>query len=284
MTSQFESPDNKVRRTSIWRAFTLIELVVVVAVAALLLATAVPMRLESPAKMRAIMCMYNCKQLALGYLMYAHDNHDIALASAGNTSGIPVWVPGNAAILPDAVDGRLITESPTFYYFQSQKLFRCPADKSAFLHQGRITSRNRSYSLNGFMGPAVNPAIDRNRDILKSMTTVSQMNDLNQITAPGPAAVFVFVDEHENSIDDAQFLPFGDFHRYGNQEWLNCPSGRHDNAAGFAFADGHAELRKWHDSTVTAVQLGPPPKHGAFPRRAGPADFAWWTNHIAVFR
>jgi prepilin-type processing-associated H-X9-DG protein len=284
MTSRLETPDYKGPRVSIWGAFTLTELLVVVAVVALLVTTAVPMQLENPAKKRAIMCMYNCRQLASGHLMYALDNHDVALASAANTSGVPVWVSGNAAVLPDAVDERLIRDSPTFHYLGKQELFRCPADKSAFVQQGQVIPRNRSYSLNGFMGPASNPAIENNRDILKSMTTVSQMNNLNQITAPGPAAVFLFVDEHENSIDDAQFLPFGDFHRYGNQEWLNCPSGRHNNAAGFAFADGHAEIHKWQDSTLTPVQLGPPPKHGAFPRRAGPADFAWWTNHIAVFR
>ncbi len=123
MTSQLESPDNKVRRVSIWRAFTLIELLVVVAVAAVLVTTAVSMQLEDPAKTRAIMCMYNCKQLALGYLMYALDNHDVALASAANTSGIPVWVPGNAAILPDAVDERLIRTALHFTIWANRSSF-----------------------------------------------------------------------------------------------------------------------------------------------------------------
>jgi prepilin-type N-terminal cleavage/methylation domain-containing protein/prepilin-type processing-associated H-X9-DG protein len=280
MTSRLQSPNNKARR-SLWRAFTLIELLVVVAVAALLVATALPMQLESPVKKRAILCMYNCKQLATGYLMYALDNHDVVLASAPNISGVPVWVRGNVATLPDAVETRLITESPTFPYLGSQGLFRCPADESAFLQQGQVIPRNRSYSLNGFMGPANNPVIERNRDILKSITTLSS---IRPTAAPGPSAVFLFLDEHENSIDDAQFLPFGDFRRYGNQEWLNCPSGRHNNASGFAFADGHAEVHKWQDSPVTAVQLGPPPKPGSFPRQAGPTDYAWWTNHIAAFR
>ena len=111
------------------------------------------------------------------------------------------------------------------------------------------------------------------------------MNSFAEMTAPGPAAMFLFVDEHENSIDDAQFLPFADLRQYGNQEWLNCPAGRHStNAAGFAFADGHAEIHKWQDSDVTATQLEPYPIHGGFPKYAGPKDFAWWTNHIAVFR
>ena len=111
---------------SLWRAFTLIELLVVVAVAALLVATAVPMQLESPVKKRAILCMHNCKQLATGYLMYALDNHDVVLASAANTSGVPVWVRGNVATLPDAVDDRLITESPTFPYLGSQRDLSLP--------------------------------------------------------------------------------------------------------------------------------------------------------------
>jgi prepilin-type N-terminal cleavage/methylation domain-containing protein/prepilin-type processing-associated H-X9-DG protein len=278
MASRSYRRDAKLPRASNPHGFTLVELMVVIAVAAVVAFAAVPMRSENPQKKRAIVCLFNCRQLAMGYLMYASDNHDIALASATNTNGVPIWVPGNVAVLPDAVDEGLIRNSPVFHYLGKPDIFRCPSDNSAFVKDGQLVLRNRSYSLNAFMGPTANPAVGRSRDMFRPAATLSQLS------APGPSAVVLFVDEHENSIDDGQFLPFEDFHRYGNQEWLSCPAGRHQNATGLAFADGHAELHKWQDSVVTPVHLGPPPEHGAFPRHGGPADFAWWTNHIAAFR
>ena len=165
---------------------------------------------------------------------------------------------GTQRCCPMPLTNASLREAPHFTICANRSSFAARPINRPSCKQEQLAPRNRSYSLNAFMGPVTHPAVRRNRDVLKPMET------LNQLTAPGPSAVFLLVDEHENSIDDAQFLPFDDFHRYGNQEWLNCPSGRHNNAAGFAFADGHAEIHKWQDSAVTAVQLGPPPKPRCF--------------------
>ena len=235
--------------------------------------------------MRSITSLNNCKQLATGYLMYASDYHDTTLASAPNTNGVPLWVPGNVATLPDVANDSFLKNSPAFPHLHSTSIFHCPADESVFISLGQRTPRNRNYSLNAFRGPASNSATDNRQKVAGSIPAIHRMNTLREMTAPGPAAIFLLVDEHENSIDDAQFLPFADLRQYGNQQWLNCPAGHHSaNAAGLAFADGHAEIHKWQDSNVTATQLGPYPIHGAFPRYAGQKDFAWWTNHIAAFR
>ena len=45
-------------------------------------------------------------------------------------------------------------------------------------------------------------------------------------------------EEHENFIADAHFYPFSNMKTYGNQNWLNPPSGRHGNAGSITFADG----------------------------------------------
>jgi prepilin-type processing-associated H-X9-DG protein len=145
-----------------------------------------------------------------------------------------------------------------------------------FRYRGDMLPRIRSYSLNGFMGPAWNHVLPNN-DILKSAIKMSD------ISTPGPSDVYVFVDEHENSINDTHFLPFADFHSFNNQNWLDCPSGRHGNATGFAFADGHSEIHKWQDSDLQPVQFtAGSPTPGAFPKAAGYRDFGWCTNHIAA--
>jgi hypothetical protein len=127
-------------------AFTLIELLAIVALGALLVVVVVtPVnRPRTSRGMRSIACLNNCKQLATGYIMYASDYHDTALASAPNTNGVPLWAPGNVATLPDAVDDSLLKNSPTYRYLSSTRVFHCPADESGFLYQGQRTLRNRS--------------------------------------------------------------------------------------------------------------------------------------------
>jgi len=56
-----------------------------------------------------------------------------------------------------------------------------------------------------------------------------------------PVKVFVFVDEHEDSIDDAQFLTWPN----PDDRWVNLPAGRHNQSGTLSFADGHAEQWKW---------------------------------------
>src|SRR5258706_2392006 len=55
------------------RAFTLIELLVVIAIIAILAAILFPVFAQARASARAISCISNTKQSALGVLMYAQD-------------------------------------------------------------------------------------------------------------------------------------------------------------------------------------------------------------------
>ena len=60
---------------------------------------------------------------------------------------------------------------------------------------------------------------------------------------PRPADIFVFVEEHPDSINDGSF-----FNAQRNPQWIDLPSNQHNNACGFAFADGHSEIHKWRSS------------------------------------
>jgi prepilin-type processing-associated H-X9-DG protein len=70
---------------------------------------------------------------------------------------------------------------------------------------------------------------------------------------------------------------------FGNQPFLDTPSGRHGNATGFAFADGRAEVHKWVDSEIQQAVKGASSTPYTRLGVPGPRDYVWWTNHTAAF-
>ena len=256
--------------------FTLIELLVVIAIIAILAAMLLPALSKAKQKAQSISCMSNGKQLATAYLMYAHDNNDIALPGNGYDR-VPEWVGGQVISIPTAIDEDIVRNSPTYRYLSSTKVFHCPSDLSGLQYRGVVNMRNRSYAVNGAMG--------RSSFHDKNIPAFKRAIKITDITQPGPSFVYLLIDEHENSINDSHFYPFSNLKAYDNR-WLDAPSGRHGNATGFAFADGHAEIHRWVDSNVTPVRRNGGvvvPNDISFLPNAGPRDHAWLTNHIAPF-
>ena len=263
-------------------AFTLIELLVVIAIIAILAAMLLPALSQAKKKTQGISCMNNTKQLVLGWTMWALDNDDYALYSWQGTDarGTPSWCNGGMSGLPDATDENLIRTSPTFTYLPSLNVFRCPSDRSVFQFAGVLRPRIRSYSYNGYFGQA-GGTVPGNCPPFKSALKLSN------VTSPGPSDVFVFLDEHENSINDSHFTAFRYLTSFGSQAWLDTPSGRHGNSTGFAFAYGHSEIHKWVDSDIQKAVFaanGTPPYNPQIVGKPGPRDYAWVTNHTASFQ
>ncbi|MFO1477218.1 MAG: type II secretion system protein [Verrucomicrobiota bacterium] len=263
------------------RGFTLIELLVVIAIIAVLASLLLPVLSKSKVRAQGISCMSNNKQLITAYLMYAQDNDDIA-SPASAYDNVPAWCPGSMTLATEcsgATGEKLLRSSPTFSYLTSLKVFRCPSDMSGLRFGPQVYLRNRSYSVNGATGKSVFQTAN--------VPPLKNIVKLRDIANPGPSDVYILLDEHENSINDSHFYPFNSLKAFGNQNWLDAPSGRHGNATGFAFADGHAEIHKWQDSLVTPVKISGgavSPRDTAFMQsnlRAGPNDFAWFANHIS---
>ena len=64
---------------------------------------------------------------------------------------------------------------------------------------------------------------------------------------------FVFIDEHPNSINDAEFqidMTGYDPIQPGAINLLDIPASHHDRAGSVAFADGHVELHEWQDARL----------------------------------
>jgi prepilin-type processing-associated H-X9-DG protein len=59
-----------------------------------------------------------------------------------------------------------------------------------------------------------------------------------------PVDVFVAVDEHPDSINDSKFM-FDPGKQEDQYSWRDLAASYHNGAAGFSFADGHSEIKKW---------------------------------------
>ena len=85
------------------------------------------------------------------------------------------------------------------------------------------------------------------------------------------------IDEREDSINDGYFVV--DMAGYPTQtiKLVDYPASYHNRAAGFSFADGHAEIHKWLDKRTT-----PPMSKSDRPLNVGMAnnkDLMWMMEH-----
>ena len=69
---------------------------------------------------------------------------------------------------------------------------------------------------------------------------------LSAMTQAAPNQLWIFIDENEQSINDAGFAVT--LHsRSTTAEWIDRPATSHQMGCGVAFADGHAEIHRWQD-------------------------------------
>lgn len=227
--------------------FTLIELLVVIAIIAILAAMLLPALGKSKDKAKTIGCLSNLKQLEVCFHQYATDNRDLlppnnsvlSLNSQTLASGIS-WCPDHARTDTNTVD---LESGVLFPYNRSVGIYHCPADLSQVeLPDGTLTGRLRNRSYN--MSQSVNGYNDF-PDPYGLIASIPAFTKFSTITRPSPTQLFVFIDEHADTLIDAQFGNPLDIWRFPPNIWFDLPSDRHNQGGCLSFADGHVERWRW---------------------------------------
>jgi prepilin-type N-terminal cleavage/methylation domain-containing protein/prepilin-type processing-associated H-X9-DG protein len=282
-----KSKSDRLAKTKRPGAFTLVELLVVIAIIAILSSILLPALSRARSRAQASFCGNNAKQLVVAWMIYADDHNGrlpYNLGAGATNAGLNMivnWVNNvldwEASPNSDNTNStKMLATGLGPYASRSGSLFRCPADDVVSPDQQKAgwSSRVRSYSMNAMIGDA--GGFSQGGYNVNNPDYIQFFKITN---IPRPSDIFVFLDEHPDSIDDGYFL-----NKLEYPKWIDLPASYHDGAATFSFADGHMEPHKWRRLTTKPASIAFEAKLPIKLQSNDLQDFEWIVSAMSIER
>jgi prepilin-type N-terminal cleavage/methylation domain-containing protein/prepilin-type processing-associated H-X9-DG protein len=255
------------RKHHLKSAFTLIELLVVIAIIAILAAILFPVFAQAREKARAISCVSNEKQVALGILMYLQDYDE---------HYPKYWYSGETRVAPDPPflsdptikSGTFGWNEAIYPYVKNTGVFLCPSSPhTAASGQWNDTNQDDTYPT-GAVNYSINARLSGDTG---GLDVTGQYPTLNEAAVEFPAVTILVTEASSNCSDGCASSDEnewgwegrhvdklnGDGWVGGNepaaktpdnwiQSGLKPPLWRHTDGANYAFCDGHV---KWYNAS-----------------------------------
>jgi len=237
------------------KGFTLVELLVVITIIAILVALMLPAINKAKSVGQRVACINNQKQLQMAHMTFSDDHDDKILYSSAwkhEPSAPYAWAPGSLNVSQFLNRRFWAKKLPLYPYFKNEDILKCPADKDTVKIMNKqgtsikeLIPRHRSYSINIHVGGWSGWPVQED----KEWRIYHKYNEIEK-----PSNIFTFIEM------PFEFINAGCFRVVMNEGApthkvydMDVPGSYHIDGTALAFADGHAETKRWLDQrTITA--------------------------------
>ncbi|HXF10417.1 MAG TPA: type II secretion system protein [Desulfuromonadaceae bacterium] len=298
--------------------FTVIELMVVIAVAAILASVLLPALAGSRTQSALAVCLENQRQFARAWTMFGADHIDyMPSASTANATNenLFAWriTPGNLPSGPVTVpSGQTAAQfydrfgfqrGALYPYINNANIIHCPADLRGLQTSGSGAPVWCSYSMVDNMNGAVAPSpptldyrVHKTIDVRhpSDRIVMNEESGARTDTRPAPNGSTVFellgtfvpfklgTGSGGDAPDPNANPKFSVMASGGTTGWFDSPAAFNNNGATFSFCDGHAEFHRWQDAATLQLAAKPTTLFPALSFSSATNDLTWLYSHIAT--